>query len=222
MPLNVVSNYAANVAHRNLQMTDTAASSSLAKLSIGKRVVSARDDAASMAIGSQMNSEVAGLKQAVVNAGQANSMLQIADGAMSTVSDVLTRMKTISIQASSGNLTDTQRGFLDSEFQALMSEIDRIAEDTDFAGLKLLDGSYDVTQGGAYAVTGGVAAISAQGIGDFTAATTFALDYATAATGNVFTASAASVSATASPCSTRSSKRRSKAMSRRAPRRPSR
>ncbi len=191
MPLNVVSNYAANVAHRNLQMTDTAASSSLAKLSIGKRVVSARDDAASMAIGSQMNSEVAGLKQAVVNAGQANSMLQIADGAMSTVSDVLTRMKTISIQASSGNLTDTQRGFLDSEFQALMSEIDRIAEDTDFAGVKLLDGSYDVTQGGPYAVSGGVAAISAQGVGDFTAAATFAFDYATTATGNVFTASAA-------------------------------
>jgi flagellin len=191
MPLNVVSNYAANVAHRNLQMTDTAASSSLAKLSIGKRVVSARDDAASMAIGSQMNSEVAGLKQAVVNAGQANSMLQIADGAMSTVSDVLTRMKTISIQASSGNLTDTQRGFLDSEFQALLSEIDRIAEDTDFAGVKLLDGSYDVSQGGPYAVSGGVAAVSAQGVGDFTAATTFAFDYATTATGNVFTAAAA-------------------------------
>ena len=68
MPLNVVSNYAANVAHRNLQATDTAASDSLAKLSIGKRVVSARDDAASMAIGSRMESEVMGLKQAVINA----------------------------------------------------------------------------------------------------------------------------------------------------------
>ena len=71
MPLNVVSNYAANVAHRNLQATDIAASNSLAKLSIGKRVVSARDDAASMAIGSRMQSEVMGLKQAVINAGQA-------------------------------------------------------------------------------------------------------------------------------------------------------
>ena len=104
MPLNVVSNYAANVAHRNLLKTDTEASASLAKLSIGKRVVSARDDAASMAIGSRMNSEVQALKQAVVNAGQANSMLQIADGAMSTVSDILTRMKVLAIQASSGNL----------------------------------------------------------------------------------------------------------------------
>ena len=106
MPLNVVSNYAANVAHRNLAMTDAQASQSLARLSIGKRVVSARDDAASMAIGSRMNAEVQGLKQAVVNAGQANSMLQIADGAMSTVSDILTRMKVLSIQASSENLGD--------------------------------------------------------------------------------------------------------------------
>ena len=117
MPLNV-SNYAANVAHRNLQATDTAASNSLAKLSIGKRVVSARDDAASMAIGSRMQSEVMGLKQAVINAGQANSMLQIADGAMSTLSDILTRMKVLSIQASSGNLGATEREFLDVEFQA--------------------------------------------------------------------------------------------------------
>ncbi|HET6521651.1 MAG TPA: flagellin, partial [Geminicoccaceae bacterium] len=104
MPLNVVSNYAANVAHRNLQMTDSAAARSLAKLSIGQRVVSARDDAASMAVGSRLNAEVQGLKQAVVNAGQANSMLQIADGAMGTVSDILTRMKTLAIQSSSGNL----------------------------------------------------------------------------------------------------------------------
>ncbi|HSA82459.1 MAG TPA: hypothetical protein VLE23_16700, partial [Geminicoccaceae bacterium] len=71
--------------------------SSLAKLSIGKRVVSARDDAAS---------------QAVVNAGQANSMLQIADGAMSTISDILTRMKVLAMQAGSENLGATERGFL--------------------------------------------------------------------------------------------------------------
>ncbi|MDH3663606.1 MAG: flagellin, partial [Alphaproteobacteria bacterium] len=100
MPLNVVSNYAANVAHRNLQMNDTAASSSLAKLSIGRRIVSARDDAASLAIGQRLNAEVMGLKQAVVNSGQANSMLQIADGAMSTTSDILTRMKVLAIQSS--------------------------------------------------------------------------------------------------------------------------
>jgi flagellin len=173
MPLNVVSNYAANVAHRNLAMTDAEASSSLARLSIGKRVVSARDDAASMAIGSRMNAEVRGLKQAVVNAGQANSMLQIADGAMSTVSDILTRMKVLSIQASSENLSATERDFLDVEFQALMSEIDRVADDTDFNGTQLLDGEISVTQSTNLGTDDGVAGLSAQGIdtsGSFTVA----------------------------------------------------
>jgi flagellin len=145
MPLNVVSNYAANVAHRNLQATDTAASNSLAKLSIGKRVVSARDDAASMAIGSRMQSEVMGLKQAVINAGQANSMLQIADGAMSTLSDILTRMRVLAMQAASQNLGDTERGFLDTEFQALVAEIDRVANDTEFNGTKLINADVTLT-----------------------------------------------------------------------------
>ncbi len=173
MPLNIVSNYAANVAHRNLLKTDMQASASLAKLSIGKRVVSARDDAASMAIGSKMNSEVQGLKQAVVNAGQANSMLQIADGAMSTVSDILTRMKVLSIQASSENLGDTERGFLNVEFQALVNEVDRISQDTDFNGIKLLDGQIAVTQSASLGTADGVAGLSAQGVdtnGTFTIA----------------------------------------------------
>ena len=164
MPLNVVSNYAANVAHRNLQMNDTAASNSLGKLSTGKRVVNARDDAASMAIGQRLNAEVQGLKQAVVNSGQANSMLQIADGAMSTASDILTRMKVLAIQSSSGNLSSTERDFLDTEYQALFNEIDRIADDTDFAGTKLLDGSIDITAATGFAVADGVASITAQGI----------------------------------------------------------
>ncbi len=175
MPLNVVSNYAANVAHRNLLKTDMEASSSLAKLSIGKRVVSARDDAASMAIGSRMNSEVQALKQAVVNAGQANSMLQIADGAMSTVSDILTRMKVLAIQASSGNLGDTERSFLDVEFQALKSEINRISQDTDFNGVQLLDGQIDVTQSANLGTANGVAGLSAQGV-DTNGAFTIAYD----------------------------------------------
>jgi len=111
MGLNIVSNYAANVAHRNLTATDAQATSSLAKLSSGTRVVSAKDDAAAMAIGSRISSEVAGLKQASVNAGQAASMLQIADGAMGKTSDILTRMKTLAVQAGSDQLGDTERTF---------------------------------------------------------------------------------------------------------------
>jgi len=190
MPLNVVSNYAANVAHRNLQMNDTAASNSLAKLSVGKRVVTARDDAASMAIGQRLNSEVMGLRQAVVNSGQANSMLQIADGAMSTGSDILTRMKVLAIQSSSANLSETERAFLDTEYQALFAEIDRIADDTDFAGTKLLDGAVEITAATGFATADGVAAISAQGV-DATIGGTSGGDYtiafATATDGGTFT-----------------------------------
>ncbi len=140
MGLNMISNYAANVAHRNLTATDSQMTSSLAKLSSGSRVVSAKDDAAAMAIGSRISSEVAALKQASVNAGQASSMLQIADGAMARVSDIMTRMKTLAVQASSGQLGDTERSMLDTEYQALKTEIDRIAMDTDFNGNKLVGG----------------------------------------------------------------------------------
>lgn len=145
MALNLVSNYSAQVAHRNLTKTDAAMSNSLAKLSSGSRVVSAKDDAASLAIGSRIGSEVAALRQANVNAGQASSMLQIADGAMGTVQDVLTRMKTLSVQAASDNLSSTERGMLDTEYQALLEEIDRVANDTDFNGTKLVQGSTAVT-----------------------------------------------------------------------------
>ncbi len=188
MSMTINSNYAANVAHRNLKMTDAQATSSLAKLSIGTRVVSARDDAASMAVGSRISAEVRGLKQAVVNAGQANSMLQIADGAMGTVSDILTRMKTLAVQSSSGNLSATEREFLDVEFQAMIDEIDRIADDTDFAGTKLIDGAISVTSGGDYVATGGVAAVTGQGIDTTTAASgaTFAMSFTSAATGGSF------------------------------------
>ena len=147
MPLNIISNYAANVAHRNLSKTDMEMSASLSKLSSGTRVVSAKDDAASLAIGSRISAEVSALKQASVNAGQASSMLQIADGAMSTTQDILTRMKTLAVQGASENLSSTERGMLDTEYQALLSEIDRVASDTDFNGTKLVQGSTAVTSG---------------------------------------------------------------------------
>ncbi|MEQ9125682.1 MAG: flagellin, partial [Alphaproteobacteria bacterium] len=145
MALNIISNYSANVAHRNLTKTDMEMSGSLAKLSAGTRVLSAKDDAASLAIGSRISAEVSALKQASVNAGQASSLLQIADGAMGTVQDVLTRMKTLAVQGASENLSSTERGMLDTEYQALLSEIDRVAGDTDFNGTKLVQGSTAVT-----------------------------------------------------------------------------
>ncbi len=141
MALNVISNFAANVAHRNLKRSDLEMTDSLAKLSAGKRVISAKDDAASMAIGSRLEAEVKALAQAAVNSGQAVSMLQVADGAMARANDILLRMKTLSVQAGSGQLSGTERGMLDTEYQQLVSEIDRIALDTEFNGVQLTNGA---------------------------------------------------------------------------------
>ena len=117
------------------------ATGSIAKLSAGTRVLTAKDDAASLAIGSGLAAEIAGQQQAQVNATQATSMLQVADGAMSTVNDILVRMKTLSVQAGSGQLGATERGDLDTEYQGLLSEVDRIAQSTSFNGVKLVNGS---------------------------------------------------------------------------------
>jgi flagellin len=141
MALTVVSNYAADVAHRYLTVSNSAASSSLAKLSSGSRIVSAKDDAASLAIGSRIQAEVAAMTQAGVNAGQASSMLQIADGAMARGNDILQRMKSLAVQAASGQLSDTERAILNTEYSALKSEITRIGKDTEFNSVKLLAGS---------------------------------------------------------------------------------
>ena len=141
MPLNIISNFAANVAHRNLVATDAAATNSLAKLSSGTRVVGAKDDAASLAIGKRLSAEIDALRAAQVNAGQASSMMQIADGALSTISDILTRMKSLAVQSSSGQLSSTERTLLNDEFVSLRNEIDRIAGDTEFNGTALINGS---------------------------------------------------------------------------------
>ncbi len=182
MALNVISNFAANVAHRNLAMSDAAATSSLAKLSSGSRVVSAKDDAASLAIGSRLLAEVVAMRTARVNTGQAGSMLQIADGAMGTISDILIRMKELATQSASDQLGATERGILNSEFTALRSEVDRIANDTEFNGVKLTQGGISGSSAGNFAVANGVESISATGFtsGDVSTAATY-----TAAT-NIF------------------------------------
>jgi flagellin len=155
MALNIISNYAANVAHRNLSASDEMATRSLSKLSSGTRVVSARDDAASMAIGARLNATTQALKTASTNVGQANSMLQIADGGMATIDDILVRMKTLAVQSSSGNLSDTERGFLNDEFTQLRDEIDRISSSTNFNGIQLLGDGGDVALNYADLNTGG-------------------------------------------------------------------
>jgi flagellin len=182
MALTVISNFAANVAHRNLTATDMRATSSLAKLSSGQRVVSAKDDAAALAIGSRLASEVTALSQAGVNAGQASSMLQIADGAMARSNEILIRMKTLAVQSASGQLSDTERVILNTEYTALKNEIDRIGQDTEFNGTKLLSGgqsfSPEAVNSGSFVGTNGVDAVRINGITFAGTATSGTLDLA--------------------------------------------
>lgn len=187
MALNVISNFAANVAHRHLTETDMKMTDSLAKLSAGTRVISAKDDAASMAIGSRLAAEVNALNQARVNSGQAVSMLQVADGAMARANDILLRMKTLAVQAGSGQLSGNERGMLDTEYQQLVSEIDRLSEDTEFNGVTLVNGSLalDITTAAtAFALSEGVTSITPRGSYDITSAgaSTATITYTT--TGN--------------------------------------
>ncbi len=155
--LSITTNTSALNVQRNLAEANDRSASSLAKLSSGSRVPTARDDAASLAIGSRLEAEVAGLNQASINASQATSMLQIADGALSEVNDILVRLSSLSVQSASGQLSDSERALLDSEFQNLLSEVDRISEDTEFNGNQLLNGG-DVAATTNEAITGSLAA----------------------------------------------------------------
>ena len=140
MVLTISTNTAALNVQRNLNEANEASASSLAKLSSGSRVPTAKDDAASLAIGSRVEAEIAGLKQASTNASQATSLLQIADGAYGEINDILIRQESLAIQSASGQLSDTERAIIDSEFQQLNDEVDRIAVDTEFNGNQLLNG----------------------------------------------------------------------------------
>src|SRR5687768_15219637 len=119
MALTGTTNTAANTALRYLAINNSSASSSLAKLSSGSRIVKASDDAASLAIGTKLKADVTALKQAAVNAGQATSLLQVADGGMARIGDILQRMKALAVQAQSGSVTDNERTFLNQEYQGL-------------------------------------------------------------------------------------------------------
>src|SRR3546814_194561 len=115
--------------------------SSVSKLGYGSRIVKASDDAAGLAIGTRLLADVTVLRQSAVNASQGASVLQVADGGLARISDVLQRMKALAAQSLSGVPTDTERGFIDAEFQELRSEITDMATTTRFNGQSLLDGT---------------------------------------------------------------------------------
>jgi flagellin len=134
---NVSATLAANAITRN----DRAMSTAMERLSTGLRINSAADDAAGLAIASRMRSQVDGLEQAARNANDGISMIQTAEGAYIEVSNMLSRMKELAVQASSGTYSNTDRAALNLEFGQLQSEMKRIAGNTQWNGFNILDGA---------------------------------------------------------------------------------
>lgn len=140
MPV-ISTNIAANSAVRYLNINSADQTSSLSKLASGSRITQASDDAAGLAISTRISSDVTALTQAATNASHGISVLQTADGGASNISDILQRMKSLASQASSGTVTDTERAYIDAEFNQLIDEVDGIATGTRYNGESLLDGS---------------------------------------------------------------------------------
>jgi flagellin len=129
-------------AQRNLQSSQSSLATSIQRLSSGLRINSAKDDAAGLAISSRFSSQINGLNQAQRNANDGISLAQTADGALSSVSDALQRIRELAVQSRNATNSDTDRAALNTEAQALKAEIDRVASTTSFNGVKLLDGSF--------------------------------------------------------------------------------
>ena len=147
MSLVINHNLMAMSAARYLGISYNRLSTSVSRLASGLRINSAADDAAGLAIREIMRTDIRVLNQGVRNANDALSLIQTADGALSVIDEKLTRMKELAEQAATGTYTSAQRLIMDSEYQAMASEITRIAMATDFNGVKLLDGSLSGTTG---------------------------------------------------------------------------
>jgi flagellin len=138
---SINTNVAANMAANALAKNDRAMTQTMERLATGSRINSASDDAAGLAISSKLTAQVNGLNQAVRNGNDAIAMLQTADGAMEEVGNMLQRMRELGVQGGTGTLSSTDRTALNTEFVALRTEIERIADNTQWNGDNLLDGS---------------------------------------------------------------------------------
>ena len=139
---SIRSNATTSRAYNNLSKVQSSLNSNIERLSSGLRINSASDDSAGSSVAVRMVSQINGMKQANANAQQANNLLQTAESGMSDISDILGRMRELAVQASTDTLNDEDRDSIDLEFQALGSEITRIAASTEYDDNKLLDGTY--------------------------------------------------------------------------------
>jgi len=140
MGLRINTNVVSLSAQRQLGVSNSQKQHSLERLSSGSRIVRAADDAAGLAISEKFKAQIRGLKQAERNAGDGISMIQTAEGGLNEVSNILSRLRELSMQAASDTINDTERGFTNLEYQNLKQEIERISQVTEFNGNKLLNG----------------------------------------------------------------------------------
>ena len=141
MSLRISTNVAAINAQQNLRKTNLGMERSLARLSSGYRINQAADDAAGLAISENLRGQIRGMKQASRNSEDGVSLVQVAEGGLQETSNMLIRLRELGVQASSDTIGDTERKFLDVEYQQLKSEMQRISEVTTFNGRDLLNGT---------------------------------------------------------------------------------
>src|SRR5689334_9091519 len=133
-------------AQRNLMSSAGTLQTALQRLSSGLRINSAKDDAAGLAIASRMSAQISGLNQAIRNANDGISLAQTAEGSLSQTSSMLTRIRDLAVQAANDSNSGTDRAALQQEVGQLQQEINRVANETEFNGKKLLDGTFVAQQ----------------------------------------------------------------------------
>ncbi|ALY68597.1 TPA: flagellin [Pseudomonas aeruginosa] len=144
MALTVNTNIASLNTQRNLNNSSASLNTSLQRLSTGSRINSAKDDAAGLQIANRLTSQVNGLNVATKNANDGISLAQTAEGALQQSTNILQRMRDLSLQSANGSNSDSERTALNGEVKQLQKELDRISNTTTFGGRKLLDGSFGV------------------------------------------------------------------------------
>jgi flagellin len=144
MGLRISTNLPSIAAQKTLTSNERLMDKAYAQLSSGSRITKAADDAAGLSISETLKSTIRGYNQARRNANDAISMVQVAEGGLGEVSNILTRLRELGVQASSDTVGERERGFIDLEVQQLKNEMQRIAETTRFGSVKLLDGSGDI------------------------------------------------------------------------------
>ena len=143
----VNTNIGASVAQAALTRNERALNTAMEQLSTGRKINSAGDNASGLAITSRMTSQIKGLDTAIRNANDAISMVNTAEGALDEITNMLQRMRELAVQAGTGTTNSTDRTYLNAEFTALRSEIDRIADNTQWNGRNILDGSAGASTG---------------------------------------------------------------------------